>query len=504
MKSARLPNKSVKQLGGTGTARAGNLGESKLSLPSIIPTQTGGIIGMDGKTPRRLTTPRSVAALEALFYKQEDLWLKDYSSLREKFNSSEEYTRFVDKELQRVRFRIEKVREKREELIEKEEKQKQIKVKKQQAVLKHKAELTQNQKELEQIEKELRQQEEQMKRERAKKDNESTRPETRGSKYRQSEDNDSRTMQHSLAYLQQIKPKIENLSMVAPKPKEYFEIHSKVRVIKDKLELGEITPGNLKIRRQKEIEMILNHEFRLKQKQVESEEAFRRRIQQANSKLEQKFVRYEETMNKLDEERNQKLFQREIEREYKAQNVERAKKSYEYQIQTKKDQIQIENERMQEMKQELEELKHQRTFFRQNLLEDLANRTPDEDIGEIMSRYKKALENAGSSPNKTSSGFSSLPRLKKPISRLILTKGVVQIHKGDEETNQNNVSGKISAQLSPRRFQIDGQKSKQEPEASYKTVGDNDNMTTYTDRSKLMEIQGFDSPGSRSSSNNRI
>lgn len=421
MKSARLPNKSLKPLGGgAGTSRTNTLGASKLSLPTITPTQTGGVVGMDGKTPRRLTTPRSVAALEALFFKQEDLWLKDFSSLRDKFNTPEEYTKFVDKELQRVKFRIEKVCEKREEIIQTEEKLKLIKVKKQQAILKHRSELTQNQKELEQIEKELRQREEQMKKEKAKKDSESTRPETRGSKYRQSEDNDSRMMQYSLAYLQQIKPKVENISFVAPRPKEYFEIHSKVRIMKDKLELGEITPANLKSRRQKEIEMILNHELRLKQKQVESEEAFRKRIQQASSKIEQKLVRYEETMNKLEDERNQKLFQREIEREYKVQNIERAKKSYEYQIQSKKNKIEIENERMHEMKQELEELKHQRTFFRQNLLEDLANRAPDEDIGEIMNRYKKALETAGSSPNKTTSGFSSLPRLKKPI-RSILT-----------------------------------------------------------------------------------
>lgn len=420
MKSARLPNKALKPVVGLSTSR-NQLGSSKLSLPSITPTQSGSVEGMDGKIPRKVTTPRSIAALEALFYKQEDLWVKDYSSLRQKFNSESEYTKFVEKELQRAKFRIEKVQEKREEIIEKEAKMREFQLRKQKSLQKHKAELTQNQKELEQIEKELRKQEEQMKKEKAKKEAESTRPETRGSKYRQSEDTDSKKMQFSLAYLDQIKPKVENLSFIAPKPKEYFEIHSKVRQIKDIMELGQISTSNLKTRRQKEIEMILQHEFMLKKKQAESEELLRKRIEQKNQKLEQKFMKYEEVIEKLEGERNQKLFQKDIDREYKMQNVERAKKSYEFQIQAKKNKIEIENERMQEMKQELEELKSQRTFFRKNLLEDLANRQPDEDLGEIMQRYKSALESQPSgSPNKTSSGFSSLPKLKKPISMVLI------------------------------------------------------------------------------------
>lgn len=44
---------------------------------------------------------------------------------------------------------------------------------------------------------------------------------------------------------------------------------------------------------------------------------------------------------------------------------------------------------------------------------------------------------------------------------------------------------------------MSGESTKKDLEASHRTVGDNDNMTTYTDRSKLMEIQGFDSPDSK-------
>lgn len=77
------------------------------------------------------------------------------------------------------------------------------------------------------------------------------------------------------------------------------------------------------------------------------------------------------------------------------------------------------------------------------------------------------------------------------------------MHRGtDEETG--NGSGKISAQLSPRRYQISGETTKKDLEASQMTAGDNDNMTTYTDRSKRMEIQGFDSPGSRNNPSSRI
>jgi trichohyalin len=387
----------------------------------MVVTQSGSVEGMDAKNPRKITTPRSIAALDALFYKQEDLWMKDYSSLKDKFNTADEYSKFVDKELQRVNFRIEKVQEKRQELIKLEEKQRELKMKHQQHLKKHKLELSQNQKELEKIEKELRQQEEQMKKEKAKKDEESTRPETRGSKYRQSDDADSKRTHYSLAYLQQVKPRVENLSFVAPRPQEYFEIHSKVRKIKDFIDLGEATSGNLKTRQQKEIEMIINHEFKLKQKLAESEQTLRKRIEVANSKLQQKFLRYEETIEKLEEERNHKLFQKDMDREYKVQNVERAKKSFEYNQQIKKNKIEIEDERMQEMRQELADLKHQRTFFRKNLLEDLANRQPDEDIAEIVQRYKTTLESQSVNglTAKTNSGFSKLPKLNKPVRKHI-------------------------------------------------------------------------------------
>lgn len=72
----------------------------------------------------------------------------------------------------------------------------------------------------------------------------------------------------------------------------------------------------------------------------------------------------------------------------------------------------------------------------------------------------------------------------------------MQLHRGADE-EPGNGSGKISAQLSPRRFQMSGDTTKKVLEASHRTVGDNDNMTTYTNRSKLMEIQGFDSPDSK-------
>lgn len=77
------------------------------------------------------------------------------------------------------------------------------------------------------------------------------------------------------------------------------------------------------------------------------------------------------------------------------------------------------------------------------------------------------------------------------------------MHRNGDSGRDLESLGRISAQLSPKRNGGIPDSSSIDREQSSRLGVDLDNLTTYTDRSKLIEIQGFDSPNSKHSSDIR-
>jgi hypothetical protein len=72
------------------------------------------------------------------------------------------------------------------------------------------------------------------------------------------------------------------------------------------------------------------------------------------------------------------------------------------------------------------------------------------------------------------------------------------LHRKDENTSLGSRGlGETFAKLNPQKKSDSHPSPGKSKENSSRLAPDGDNMTTYSDRSKLVEIQGFDSPDSR-------
>jgi hypothetical protein len=188
-----------------------------------------------------------------LFFNQEDLLYRDMKDIESKLSDSEEFDKVKKKDRFRVQSHIDKIKEKRKEIIAKEEKEAQIRAKHEKIVLRRKMKLSEHEQELRIMEEQLKKEEEELKKKAE--ENEEDRDlsvRTTVRKYK------------SMAELKNVKPRIENLSVVAPRSKAYFEAHSRVRKLKNMMELSEQTKNILKTKQLKEMEMIISTEIHIK------------------------------------------------------------------------------------------------------------------------------------------------------------------------------------------------------------------------------------------------
>lgn len=384
-----------------------------------------------------------------LFFKQADLELKNHDKIRAEFNNSDEFEKFEKRERKRVESYIEKVKEKRNMIIKEYEKQnarklkQEIRQKKQLEELNEKKKLLSAmehdfKKEEEEIRVKLKQDEEERLREdaeRKKRWKEETRDwdkwerersiaGTIGSKLDTSHLSKSFYKRNrSLAELKQsIKPRIENMSVVLPRSKEYYDAHSKIRKIEDIMQLSDKSQRTMRAKQLKELEFIVNTELNIKRKQEEKEKLLQQKIQLNSEKLGSKFKRHEHMLEQLEEDRIMKLKRIHFERDQKLQNINRTHKSAQLQLKLKLAKMQEEEEKIQELKKSVEQYKNMRTQLRQQLLDDMDKfKNGELDLLQIKENYKKSLigDSEASSPvvvnNSLASPNSLLSDKRLPI-----------------------------------------------------------------------------------------
>lgn len=202
--------------------------------------------------PSPIKSPRSLAAMDLLFFSQMDICFKDHRSLRDRFVSLEDFEKFVKRENQRVALHIEKIKEKRSELIKNAEKEEALRKRKQAAIIKHRQQLSENQKELVHLEAQLKKEESEIKVRRAKEEDELrlTMSTMRKNK--------------SMINLKAVKPKIDTSSTLPSKTKEYFELQGKIKKIKDILELSEQSKHAIRSKQQRDLESLIFSELNIK------------------------------------------------------------------------------------------------------------------------------------------------------------------------------------------------------------------------------------------------
>lgn len=188
-----------------------------------------------------------------LFFKQDDLQYRDLTKLQPKLTDPADLELLRKKDKIRVASHIDRIKEKRKELLVKEEKDAQIRQKQERIMQKRILQLSQNEKELKAIEEQLRKEDEELRKKKEQEEGEeglSVRTTIRKNK--------------SMADLKNVKAKIENLSVVAPRSKAYFEAHSKVRKLKDIMELSDQAKNIMKAKQLKEMELIISTEINIK------------------------------------------------------------------------------------------------------------------------------------------------------------------------------------------------------------------------------------------------
>ncbi len=225
------------------------------SIPSSPKKSTDRLMSIENFNPQKPTpikSPRSLAAMDLLFFAQEDICFKDHRSLRDRFLSPDEFDKFVKRENQRVTFHIEKIKEKRSELIKNIEKEEALKKKKEAAIQKHRHQLSENQKELKHLEEQLKIEETQIKQQRAREEDQLrlTMSTMRRNK--------------SMINLKKVKPKIDNSTTLPSKTKEYFELQGKIKKIRDILELSEHSKNVIRSKQQRDLESLIFSELNIK------------------------------------------------------------------------------------------------------------------------------------------------------------------------------------------------------------------------------------------------
>lgn len=328
-----------------------------------------------------IESPRSLKAMNLLFFRLEDLLVKDDPVVRSRFDDSEEWERYLKKERTRVTFHVEKIREKRREIIKKEEFEAKLQAKREKEVELYRKELKENEQELKVMEAQMKKEEVELKKQ---KQQEGLREPRYSIK--------SMGKSKSVSELKHVKARIENTSTVVQKSQAYFEAHSRVRQLRELMELSTQAKNYLKGKQMRDIEMIVNTEVNLKKKQAESEEYHRQKALSLNRQLETRLKRNEVNLEELDVKRSRKQNLKNFDRDKRLENVVRVQKVSQFQLQLKKEKLQEDDERISEYKQQLSAFKAARQSFRQQLVDD-ANRVADGEIDfdELKQKYKESL-----------------------------------------------------------------------------------------------------------------
>lgn len=354
-----------------------------------------------------------------LFFAQADLQLKDYAAMRDDFGSSDGFKKFVARERKRIEMYVERVRDRRQQLIREETREEELRQRKAEQQKKQKSELQVNEKKLRSIEEALQREQEALKRKAEQEEQDRLAQEQERKKKWEAENKNwqswdrERSLAHvpgskldssfltksfyqrnqSLAELKHsVKPRIDNMSVIVPRPQEYIEAHAKVRKLKDIIQLSDQSQRSLKARQQKEMEMIFKTELNLKKKQEDKERLLQRRIERDAQKLGFKQQRLAVNLDKLEEDRILKSRRMQFEREQRLMNINRTQRSAEFQLKLKLERINDENERYHEMKKNLDKYKIVRHQFRQQLMEDIEKiKTGEIDLNEIKEKYQSSL-----------------------------------------------------------------------------------------------------------------
>lgn len=216
-----------------------------------------GIIDINSYDPaknNRISSPRSLAAMEFLFFTEQDLQYKDFSDIKDRFSDIDQYNKFVRRENNRITFHIEKIKNKREEIIKAEEKEEKIRLRIQKDLRKKKNQLSQNQKELEKIEADMKKEEDEMRKLKLEEQKEFTMTLST-----------IRKTQSMAISLKSVRPRIDNNSMLVTRSKDYFEVHSRVRQLKSMVKMSDHSKEDyLKARQLKDLESMISTELNLK------------------------------------------------------------------------------------------------------------------------------------------------------------------------------------------------------------------------------------------------
>lgn len=393
--------------------------------------------------------------MQFLFFKEDDLKLKDHGNMKQDFNTTDDFLKFVDRERRRVEGYILKVKEKRQALINEEAKaafrRQQVELRKKDQIDK----LVSNEKRLKQLEVEFQraEQEARLKKEKEEKDRLAEEAERKKRWEKDAKEWDQWDRERSvhavsgnrldksvlsksfyrrnksLAELKfKVRPRIENMSVLVPRTQEYREAHFQARKIKDIIQLSEKSQNTLRAKQLKELEFIVNTELNIKKKQEEKDKLLQEKIELSSKRLGYKLQRHEQKLEKMEHDRLIKIKMIHFDRQQKIDNIERAQRSAEYKIQVKHDKMVADDEQFQEMRQQTELYKQKRTLLRQQLLDDMERlKSGDIQLEELNIRLRSQLqgedgtESAGNfSPESRRSMFSEFPTSRKqPISRII-------------------------------------------------------------------------------------
>lgn len=401
-----------------------------------------------------MTSPRSMKAMAVLFFTQEDLTLKDYTNIKKDFNSSDAFDKFKTRERKRIEAYIERVKEKKAQL-EKEAQQEQKRLRKLAEQKRKKEEaLVANQGKLKELESEMEKEQATLRAKLEAEAKEKKVAEEQRKKHWEQENNEWKEWDRersiafssggkldsswlsksfykrnrSLAELKHsVRPKIENMSLLIPKPKEYIEAHSKVRQLKDIIQLSDQSQKSLKAKQKKEMELIFKTEMNLQKKHEEQEKILKKKIDYGAQKLGLKQKKLENNLEKLEEDRQLKQKRLQFDREQKLIQIDRTQRSMEFQLKLKLEKLNNETEKYLEMKRNTERYKQMRSNFRQQLIEDIEKlRAGEVDISEIQEKYKSTLINESDimihSPSSRKTNDSPISSKRILMSRLELTR----------------------------------------------------------------------------------
>lgn len=390
-----------------------------------------------------------------LFFKIDDLKLKDHSMMKPDFNSTDDFLKFENRERKRVEGYIDKIKDKRIELIDDAVKAAARRQKLESRKREQLEKLNLNEKRLKKLEEDFLKEEREVKMKLEKDEKERAIDEAERKKRWEQDANEwdkvdrersvhalsgvrhdkstlsksFYTRNKSLAELKvKAKPRIENLSVLMPRSKEYNQAHFKIRKLKDIMQLSEQSQHTMRAKQLKELEFIVNTELNIKKKQEEKERIFQQKIESDSRKMGYKLQRHEQKLEKLEQDRILKIKRLHFERQQKAENIERAQRTIEYQIQAKQNKLLEDEEQFQEMKQKTEQYKLVRNQFRQQLLEDMDKlKTGEMQLEELNLKLKSQIqgedgaESLGTfSPVSRRSLFSESLNSKKQIFRRLM------------------------------------------------------------------------------------